>query len=290
MSKPMLLTAAGTKADEWTGYPADLARRMEDLYYFQPVRYGPNGIPAMWPMGASAKTGIDEGVRLVLEAEARPSREVPDGYAVCGYSQGGWVVSELLGEFRTGRLKHLRGKLMAGATFGNPYRELDSDGGRGISDKRIVNTPDFWVDEFDRGDIYANVPNNDVGEDMTAIFKLVRFNGIGDVIDLGSAIDLGSIAGGLVPGGGQLGGILGGLGGLLGGGARQQDNIVEQIVEMLRSPLREFPAAVSAILKGLVFVGQKPATAPHIEYHLRERSPGVTYYEHAVAHMRAMAA
>lgn len=290
----MLLTAAGTSADEWTGYPADLARRMEDLYYFQPVRYGPNGIPAVWPMGASAKSGIDEGVRLVLEAEARPSRDVPDGYAVCGYSQGGWVVSDLLGEFRTGRLKHLRSKLMAGATFGNPCRELDASGGRGISDRRIVGTPGFWVDEFDPGDIYANVPNNDVGEDMTAIFKLVRFDGIGDVIDLGSAIDLGSIAGGLLPGGlfpgvGQLGGILGGLGGLLGGGV-QQDTIAEQVVEMMKSPLREFPAAVMAIAKGLVFVGRKPATAPHIEYHLRERSPGVTYYEHAVAHMRAMAA
>lgn len=159
------------------------------------------------------------------------------------------MTSELLGEFQSGRLKHLRSKLMAGVTFGNPYRELDAAGGRGISDKRIVGTPGFWFDEFDPGDIYANVPNNDVGDDMTSIFKLVRLNGITDALGL-----------------------------------------VEKIGGVLQSPLQEFPAVVQAIIRGLVFIGRKPATAPHIEYHLRETAPGVTYFEHAVAHMRAMAA
>ncbi|QJD50331.1 DNA helicase [Mycobacterium phage MarkPhew] len=246
MSKPVLLTAQGTGVDMWTGYPADLARRMEDLYYFQPIGKYP---AKTWPMGPSAKIGVDEGVSLVLQHEAKAAAEVPDGYALFGYSQGGWVVSDLLDEFRTGRLKHLNYKLMAGGTFGNPRRELDSNGGRGISDKPLVGTPSFWVDEFDPGDIYANVPNNDVGEDMTAIFKLIRMSSITDVF-----------------------------------------GIVEQVTEILQSPLREFPAAVQAIVKAFVFFGRKPITAAHTEYHLRERSPGVTYYEHAVAHMRAMAA
>ncbi|ASR85532.1 DNA helicase [Mycobacterium phage Krueger] len=244
-SKPVLLTAQGTGVDMWTGYPADLARRMEDLYYFQPIGKYPASV---FPMGPSVKVGVDEGVSLVLQHEARPSVEVPAGYALCGYSQGGWLVSDLLDEFRTGRLKHLSHKLMAGATFGNPRRELDDNGGRGIADKLIVGTPDFWVDEFNEGDIYANVPNNDVGEDMTAIFKLVRLNSVLDVL-----------------------------------------GIVGTVIELLQSPLREFPAAVEAIVRGLIFVGRKPATAPHIEYHLREAAPGVTYFEHAVRHMRALA-
>ncbi|WNM74118.1 lysin B [Mycobacterium Phage Nergal] len=287
MSKPMLLTAQGTGADMWTGYPADLARRMEDLYYFQPIGKYP---AQMFPMGPSVKIGVDEGVSLVLQAEARPAADVPAGYAVCGYSQGAWLVSDLLDEFRTGRLKHLAHKLMAGATFGNPRRQLDDKGGRGISDNTLVDTPSFWVDEFDPGDIYANVPNNDVGEDMTAIFKLVRLNGIGDVIDLKSVLGLGGVIGGVL-GGGQLVELIGGLlSGALGGQGHESNNITEQILEMLQSPLREFPAAVMAIIKGLIFAGSKPATAPHVEYHIRERSPGVTYYEHAVAHMRAMAA
>ncbi|ALF01404.1 lysin B [Mycobacterium phage Mdavu] len=252
MSKPVLLTASGTGADMWSGYPADLARRVEDLYYFQPIYYGPGGIPATVPMGASAQSGVDMGVRLVLECEARPSRDVPDGYALCGYSQGGMVVSALLDEFRTGRLRHLNGKLMAGSTFGNPWRELDSNGGRGISDRRIVGTPDFWVDEFDPGDIYANVPNNDVGDDMTAIFKLVQLRSLADLIGIGS--------------------------------------IMDRVMDVLRGPLSGMRSVVEAIVRGLLFFGRKPPTAPHTEYHLREVRPGVTYFEHAVAHMRAMAA
>jgi hypothetical protein len=284
----MLLTAQGTGVDMWTGYPADLARRMEDLYYFQPIGEYPARV---FPMGPSVKIGVDEGVNLVLQAEARPAVNVPDGYALFGYSQGAWLVSDLLDEFRTGRLKHLRSKLMAGGTFGNPRRALDDKGGRGISDKPIVGTPDFWVDEFDPGDIYANVPNNDIGEDMTAIFKLIRLNGVSDVIDLKSVLGLGGVIGGVLTGG-QLSGVINILGGLFGGGdGHESNNITEQILEMLKSPLREFPAAVMAIIKGLVFAGQKPATAPHIEYHIRQRpGTGLTYFEHAVAHMRALAA
>ncbi len=248
----MLLTASGTGADHWTGYPADVARRCADLYYWQPIRYGPNGIPAPFPMGSSAQSGIDEGVRLILEAEARPSVEVPDGYAVDGYSQGGMVVSALLDEFRTGRLKHLNHKFMGGGAFGNPWRELDDRGGRGISDRRIVNTPDTWAEEFDPGDIYANVPDNRVGEDMTAIFRLVQLRNVWDVFG--------------------------------------RDSIVEQALEVVSGPLAGLRSVVEAIVRGLVFFGRKPMTAPHIEYHLRETSPGVTYFEHAVAHFRALAA
>ncbi|QFG08881.1 lysin B [Mycobacterium phage MalagasyRose] len=280
MSKPMLLTAQGTGVDMYTGYPHDLGLRLRDegLVELQPIGKYPAQV---FPMGPSVKIGVDEGVDLVLKAEARPSREVPDGYLTCGYSQGAWLVSDLLDEFHTGRLRHLRGKMVGGSTFGNPRRGLDDQGGRGISDKPLVDTPDTWVDEFDPGDIYANVPNNDVGEDMTAIFKLVRLNGITDVIDLGSAIGLGSVLGGSQ---------FGGLFDVLGAGSAESNNITEQILEMLKSPLREFPAAVMAIVKAFMFFGRKPVTAAHVEYHLRETSPGVTYFEHAVAHMRKLAA
>lgn len=280
----MLLTGQGTGVDMFTGYPHDLGVRLRDegLVELQPIGKYP---ARAWPMGPSVKIGVDEGVDLVLKAEARPSREVPAGYLLSGFSQGAWLVSDLLDEFRGGRLKHLRGKLIGGATFGNPRRGVDDEGGRGISDNPLIDTPDFWVDEFDPGDIYANVPNNDVGEDMTAIFKLVRLNGINDVIDLRSALGLGGMLGGIMPGGNQLAGMLGDL-----FGSGEQNNITEQIVEMLKSPLKEFPAAVGAIVKAFVFFGRKPATAAHIEYHLREAEPGVTFFEHAVKHMRAVAA
>lgn len=240
MTKPVLLTFAGTGADMWTGYPADVARRLEDRWYFQPVNYP----AATFPMGPSVDAGVREALRLV----AHQHNNAP-AFGVVGYSQGAICASRVLDEFRTGRLRHKR--LIAGATFGNPCRELDTNGGRGIADTRITNTPDYWIDEFDPMDIYANVPNNDVGEDMTAIYRLVQLRNLLDLIG--------------------------------------PDSILDQITEVLRSPLREFPAMVAAIVKALVFFGRKPATAPHIEYHVRETAPGVTYFDRAVDHLRRAA-
>ncbi|AFN37727.1 endolysin [Mycobacterium phage MacnCheese] len=257
MSKPVLLTWSGTGADMWTGYPADLARRMEDLWYFQPVNYGPNGIPAVFPMGPSWLQGVEEGVRLVFQHESDP--QPPPFYGVCGYSQGAMPAAQLLWEFRQGRLKQFEHKLQAGATFGNPFREAGHDGaGAGIGDQLIVGTPDWWVDEAEPADIYTSVPvgaglPDQVAADMRAIFKLVQLRNIGDVFGAGS--------------------------------------LLPTVMGILQSPLQQFPAVVEAIIKGLMFVGAKPATAPHIEYHIRQRAgTGMTYYEHAVAHMRARGA
>lgn len=264
-SKPVLLTASGTGADMWTGYPADVARRMEDLWYFQPINYP----AAMFPMGQSVDQGINEGVRIVNE-------EIPVGTptALVGFSQGGSVVSRLLDEYRTGRLKHRQSELVAGVTFGNPDRELDANGGRGISNRRIKNTPPWWIDLFDRLDIYANVPNNDVGEDMTAIFRFVQLRGIDDLIGEDSILE-------------QIIEIITGDGAI---GLPRLDNLL-RVPGMLAKigvtgPLSGFPAAVMAIIKGIAFFGAKPATAPHIEYHIREIEPGVTYFDWAVRCLR----
>lgn len=260
--KPVLLTAAGTGADMWTGYPADVARAVEDVWYFQPINYR----AAVFPMGPSVDEGVNEGVRLILE-------EIPPGtpIALCGYSQGAMVVSRILDEFRSGRLRHRVLDLVAGVTFGNPDRELDDRGGRGISNRRIKGTPWWWVDLFDVMDIYANVPNNDVGEDMTAIFRLVQLRGIDDLIGedslLQQALEL-----------------------VLSGGFVVPTNPLDFVGMMsklgINGPLSGFPAAVMAIIKAFTFFGSKPATAPHIEYHIREFSPGVTYFDRAVSFLR----
>lgn len=270
-SKPVLLTASGTGADMWTGYPADVARAVEDLWYFQPINYR----AATFPMGASVDEGVNEGVRIVNE-------EIPIGTptAVCGYSQGGMVVSRLLDEFRSGRLRHRRDDLIAGLTFGNPDRELDANGGRGLSNSRIKNTPPWWIDLFDRLDIYGNVPNNDVGEDMTAIFRFVQLRGIDDLIgedSIGEQII--ELIASLTTGGGFLKSGLALLEQLLG-----TPGFLPKIG--VTGPLSGFPAAVVAIIKGITFFGAKPATAPHIEYHIREITPGVTYLDRGIAHLR----
>lgn len=244
MTKPVLLTFSGTGVDMWTGYPADVARRVEDKWYFQPVAYP----AATFPMGPSVDVGVREGVRLVLNEHRNAT-----AFAIASYSQGSICAALLLDEFRHGALKAFEHRLIAGVAFGDPCREQGKavgrdPGGRGISDKRINGTPDWYHQYADPMDLYTNVPNDDVGEDMTAIFRLVQLRSLLDLIG--------------------------------------PDSLLEQVTEILTSPLREFPAMISAIVRGLVFVGAKPATASHIEYHLREAVPGVTYFDHAVQYLR----
>lgn len=246
--RPALLTFSGTGSDMWTGYPADAARAVEDRWYFQPVHYP----AAPFPMGRSVDQGVREAVELI--------NRLPGPVGLVGYSQGGIVASLLLEEFRRagGALKRREDDLIAAAMFGNPHREkgayvgLRNPGGRGISHQRIEGTPEFWHEYVDPGDIYANVPDNDVGEDMTAIYRLVQLRSILDVIGPGNTLG-------------------------------------EQVLETLHSPLREVPAMVEAIVRALLFFGSKPACAAHVEYHVREVLPGVTHFDHAVEHLRLRA-
>lgn len=246
MTLPVLLTAQGTGVDMWTGYPADIARQLESehLVRWQPIGDWP---AATFPMGPSTDAGVRSGVGLINALPAGTPIEL------LGYSQGGNVVSLILDEFRRagGALKSREHDLIAGATFGNPMRELahGGTGGRGISDKLIVATPEFWVDEAAPGDIYTSVPNDAIGADMTAIFKLVQLRGLDDVIGVGS--------------------------------------LLPRVMSILTSPLQEFPAVVEAIVKALVFFGGKPMCAAHVEYHIRTTTGGITYYEHAMQHLRA---
>ncbi|QBI96265.1 lysin B [Mycobacterium phage Patt] len=248
-NKPVLLTFSGTGQNMWTGYAIEVANRVADQWFVQPVNYGPGGIPAVWPMGRSAKSGVDEGVRLVLQEH----HDAPF-YGITGYSQGGGAAALLLDEFRHGRLAALGDRLAGGVTFGNPFREKGSyagavdPGGRGIADTRTVDTPAGWLDCVDPGDIYANVPDNAVGDDMTLIYRLVWLDDVGDVLAL-----------------------------------------VAKLMRLLVSPLREFPSVVEALVRGIMFYGSKPRCAAHVEYHLREcPGTGMTYFEHAVQHLRQL--
>lgn len=259
--RPVLLTFAGTGVDMWTGYPADIARAVGDAWYWQPVNYGPNGIPATFPMGPSVDSGFREGLRLIREEHPNAS-----GYGVLGYSQGAEPASMLLNEFRSGSLRDLSDRFVGGTVIGNPMREkgrfigATDPGGRGISQKRLVDTPratrlsrnvPAWNEYVEPGDIYANVPDNEIGDDMTAIYRLIMIRSILDLIGPGNSL-------------------------------------LEQVTELLQSPLQRFPAAVQAIIKALMFFGAKPATAAHIEYHLRQVQPGRTYFEHAVNRTREL--
>lgn len=241
--KPTLYTLSGTGVDMWSGYPAEVARAVEDLFYWQPVFYP----AATFPMGPSVQAGIAELVRLI---ETRPGP-----FVLVGYSQGAIVTSKVWRDYiNSGPLSHRRHDLFAAVTFGNPMREPGhtfpggkDPGGRGIAPDHLTNTPIWWYDYAEPGDIYTCTPANKAGENMTAIYNLVQ----GHLI-------------------------------------RGQHSLFEQLLEIIANPF-EAVAVFEAISRGIGFVTTNPPTAPHIEYHIRQATPGVTYLQHAIGYLREAA-
>ena len=182
--KGVILTVQGTFVDMWTGYPADTARAVQDLYYWQPIG---NYDAQPFPMKPSYEQGIEE---LVLQCRKHAGKPK----VLAGYSQGAIVTSRVMKHEvmnPEGRLHDLKDEFVGGVTWGNPDRELGvANGnafagwripeGRGITDDRLVGTPDSWLD-FAHGansrwkrDLYTDAPNDESGVDMTTIWKLVE--------------------------------------------------------------------------------------------------------------------
>ncbi|PKQ59713.1 hypothetical protein B5566_02385 [Mycobacterium sp. MHSD3] len=296
----LLLTFSGTSADMWSGFPADLARALDPaIYYWQPVNYGPNGIPAVFPMGSSVKSGEVEGVRLLDE-----KADEYDFIVLVGYSQGAIVASRLKRRIQSGDLQRFKSKLIAGVTFGNPLREAGhtfpggtDPGGYGLDPELLTNTEDWWHDYAAPGDIYtcaSGTSDQRTNSDMTLIYELVQ----GDILKLIFGSDSSPLDILLTLSSGLLGGfklpaaiLLPGLGeGPAGALSTRQRGLVEAVIALFTNPFAEVPAMVKAIVSGIGFVAQSPPTAPHIEYHIREAVPGVTYLQHAINHLNFVGA
>lgn len=235
-----LFTVHGTgQADPLgPGYPADAARAVLDVWNWQPV----GNYPAQaFPMGPSVELGRAE---LKLQIRNHPGK-----IALAGYSQGA-IVTSLVWQHDIcdprGELHDRVGDVVASVTWGNPCRERGKANGnrasgvpvpegRGISDDRLVDTPDWWMDFAHGGnspfgrDIYTDTPDSDAGEHMTAIYKFVQ-----------------NVSGFIGP-----------------------RSLLEQFGEMFDNPLVEIPAAFQAIYFGGQFVATQPfATYPHCNYDL----------------------
>lgn len=230
-----LFTVSGTGADMWTGYPADVGRAVQDKWFFQPVAY-----PAKpFPMATSVEAGRVELKRLI--------RERPGKIALAGYSQGAMVTTltylrDILNP--AGELHDRLPDVAASVTWGNPCREkgvahgnklagIPIPKGRGIADERLEGTPDWWLDFAHGGnssqgrDIYTDTPDDDAGENMTAIYRVVQ-----------------NVSGFIGP-----------------------NSLLEQFGEMLTNPVVEIPAVFRAIYFGGQFVSTRPfATFPHCNY------------------------
>lgn len=179
-TKPTLITVNGAAVDMWTGPQADIARAVEDLYYWQPIGYDSKPVP-MAPGVAQARAEI--GVQLDRH---------PGNINIVAYSEGALAACkfykyDLLAA--DGAYHHRLPDLKKVVMIGNPYRELnvvwDVDGNparsgtQGISDDRIVGTPSYWREIAHHGDIYAENTVDDTGEFKTSIYKAVQGQFIG---------------------------------------------------------------------------------------------------------------
>ncbi|DAZ90364.1 peptidoglycan-binding protein [Mycobacteroides abscessus] len=220
-------TFAGTwSASDW-GIQADVARGLDASFFtWVPVEYPASFGPI--PGGPSAGGGApsyQESVAAAVSTGIRQVNNTPGKLMIGGYSQGGEAASLLLKEILGGSLTHRRGDLVGGYTFGNPSREAnhtwpgDSLPGRGISPNRIVGTPSTWHDYAHAGDMYTATPNDDAGDDITAVYSVLTRLQIHDPWELAQSI----VA------------ALKGKGGL-----------VEQITELLGNPLHLIDAARAA--------------------------------------------
>lgn len=233
-----LFTVQGTGMTDPFGdaYPANVGRAVADVWNWQPI----GNYPAQaFPMEPSVQQGIAE---LKVQIRNHPGK-----IALVGYSQGSMVTSmcwkhDILNP--RGELHDRLPDVIAAVNWGNPCRELHvANGnktsglpipeGRGISDDLLENTPSWWYDYAHGGngtfgrDIYTDTPDDDTGEDMTAIFRVVQ-----------------NVSGFIGP-----------------------DSIVEQIGEWMTKPMVEIPAVFRAIYFGGAFVTARPfATAPHCTY------------------------
>lgn len=233
--KRKIYNAAGTGAqwNTWNDPTFLVASQLDKRFWeHQGVWY-----PAdTFPMGHSVDTLVSEHLRLL---DLKPPNQE---WAGVYYSQSGIGAKRIYDLTRPGQEYERHGKtLKAMVIFGPPCREKNVANGnkwanwpmpdkdsRGISDNRFKDTPDFIYDFVHHKDIYGEVPDDDVGEDMTMIYRVVQ-----DPIALLSG----------------------------------KDSAVEQITEMMVSPLKEMPAAVIAIFKGLQFVTTSPwPTYPHTSY------------------------
>lgn len=167
---PTLLTIHGTGQPDpfGIGYPADIARSVLDLYWWQPVG---NYEAAAVPMNHSADHGEAEAVRLISDPAI-----VPGPTAFADYSQGSICGGRVRNRMRAGKL---RGELIAAVSFGNPMRPAGSyagnrdPGGHGIDPNLETAAEPFCLNLAAKGDLYTTCPDGEVGEMERAIFNMV---------------------------------------------------------------------------------------------------------------------
>lgn len=183
-SRPIIFTVEGHLSSMFVGPCAFTAQVLEQqgLCWHQPIGYDNVSLPFR------NQTGVDELKRQLNRTMLDLGRPFPSGtpFGIMGFSQGAIITSRvLLEDLRpdNGSLHWRYKDFKRAIAFGNPYREKNviapwvpdppKKDTQGIADVRITNTPSFWMEHARRGDGYAENPDNEIGLNRTAIYKIV---------------------------------------------------------------------------------------------------------------------
>lgn len=301
-----VLTFGGTWGVPGTGYCSWVTQAAIDNdapVYEVPVQgpysFGP--IPGPGSSGAS-NPSYRESMTIAVEWAIDWLLSHPgQTFMLGGYSMGGECASRVFNEITspTGRLAHRKDDIVGGFTLGNPCREEGhtfpggfKTPGRGISDFNLSNTPDWWHDHANVGDLYTTRPDGQAGQDEQDIYQLAIDIQLHDFMgfiktfvkhvltmlqDLGgmpyllTSLGTGSIftsaLAGLIPGAG-----FGGFSQVFGNNTQDLPPATNRI-----------EAAVEASITGLKFL--LAGTGPHITYESTQAVPGQTHLQHAVGHV-----
>lgn len=209
---PLYFSAEGHMSDMWIGPVAHVGEvlRAEGRALHFPTWYVNNTIPFR------TQTGVVEMARRVGQTVQDNGVKFPPGtpFALGGFSEGAMVVYEFYHQYLAPgkplnwRLKDLRAVL----SCGSPHREKGvvaewvpdppAPDRQGLSDVRMVETPDWWKEVARKGDLYTdNESEGDRALFKTMCYKIIakgQFSG-GQAGFLARVIDLLSPTDDLIP-------------------------------------------------------------------------------------------
>lgn len=191
--RPIMFTVEGHCSDMFRGPVADTGRQLEveGLCHHQPIGYNNAPIPF------DNASGLKELARLVGARSMPNMVPFPPGtpWLMGGFSQGGIIISDFYfdylapGKPLSWRTPDLKGVL----AYGNPCRKTDSvadwarpwvkrPGTHGLDPIRrfglpgYPDQPDFWVEVYREGDIFAENGDDKPGQMKAAVYEAVARN------------------------------------------------------------------------------------------------------------------
>ncbi|URC18154.1 lysin B [Mycobacterium phage Zenteno07] len=181
---PTLITTHGSGQPDpfGIGYPADIARRLLHLYWWQPTGNYP---ATSVPMNKSADQGTAEIMRFLGDPLI-----VPGPVAFVDYSQGSICGGRARNAIRAGKVRK-EVTLLGGATFGNPMRREGDyagnvdPGGSGLDPTEETASEPGLIHCAHPGDIYTAWEDDASKEMARAIFNgvFMRFTGRDSILE-----------------------------------------------------------------------------------------------------------